>query len=87
MNRITQRKLVLSYLKENRDRFVPVYEVIGEKHLEEYGWRLFSHRAPARLTELFQDGLIERKRVKGKTGAYYYSYKFKSREPEQVSLI
>jgi len=80
MNRITQRKLVLAYLEENSDRFVPVYEVIGEKHLQKYGWQLFSHRAPARLTELFQDGLIERKYVKGKTGAYYYSYRFK--EPE-----
>jgi len=87
MNRITQRELVLAYLKEHRDRFVPVYEVIGEKHMQEYGWKLFSHRAPARLTELFQDGLIERKYVKGKTGAYYYSYKFKPQEPKQVSLL
>ena len=86
MNKTTQREMVLDYLKENRERFVPVYEPIGERQIGGV-WVLFSHRTPARLTELFQDGLVDRKMIKGKTGARYYAYKYRSQEPTQVDLF
>lgn len=86
MSKVTQKKMVLDYLKEHQDRFVPVYEPIGEKQLGGV-WVLFSHKVPARLTELFQDGLAERKMIKGKTGSYYYVYKYKSQEPVQSDLF
>lgn len=81
-NRITQRKMVLQFLREKPTTFIPVYWFIGERHSDLMGWVLLSHRAPARLTELYQEGLIERKRIKGKTGAYYYSYRYLKPKPE-----
>ena len=76
MTRQTQKRLVLKLLMEHYPKFLPVWWFIGERHSEELGWVFLSHRAPARLTELFQEGYLERKRIKGKTGAYYYSYRF-----------
>lgn len=77
MSRITQRDMVLQLLTENPGVWLPVFWFIGERQTKEMGWVFLSHRAPARLTELFQEGLIERKDVKGKTGAHYYSYRIK----------
>ena len=77
MSKTTQREAVLQLLKERGNKYTPVYWFIGEKYSGKYGWVFLSHRAPARLTELYQDGLLERKQVKGKTGAYYYSYKIR----------
>ena len=80
MNRITQRALVLQLLKERSPKFIPVWWFIGERLSSKLGWVFLSHRAPARLTELYQDGLLGRKRVKGKTGAYYFSYRYTLKE-------
>ena len=76
MNRITQREKVLQFLKENSPKFVPVWWFVGERLSTRWGWVLLSHRAPARLTELFQEGLVERKMVRGRAGSHYYSYKY-----------
>jgi hypothetical protein len=77
MKRQTQRELIYTLLSEKPDEYLPVWWFIGEKYSKSLGkWVFLSHRGPARLTELYQEGLIDRKRVKGKTGAYYYSYKY-----------
>jgi len=77
MSKLTQRKMVLQLLSETPGEFIPVWWFVGERYSSFWQkWLLLSHRAPARLTELYQDGLIDRKYVKGKTGAYYYSYKY-----------
>jgi len=81
MTRKTQRELCLILLSEHED-FKPVWWFIGERFSASLGWVFLSHRAPARLTELYQDGKIERKKVKGRTGAYYYSYKIRSGQPD-----
>ena len=79
--RITQREMVLTLLREKReinDKFIPVWWFVGERLSSSLGKHiLLSHRAPARLTELFQEGIAEREMVKGKSGAHYYSYRLK----------
>lgn len=35
------------------------------------------YKAPTRLTEIHQDGLTDRRLVKGKSGARYYEYRIK----------
>lgn len=76
MNKISQKEMILEYLKENSNRFVPVYEPIGEKFMKGRGWVLFSHKSPARLTELFQEGKVDRKMVIGKSGSHYFTYQY-----------
>ena len=80
MSRLTQRKMVFQLLKENPTRYMPVWWFIGERETAKYGWVFLSHRAPARLTELYQDGLIDRERARGRTGAYYFLYKYRPQE-------
>jgi len=73
---------VLEILKDHHQQwpgeFLPVWWFVGERYVYSLGEVvMLSHRAPARLTELYQEGLVDRKMVKGVTGAYYYSYIYK----------
>ena len=61
MKRSTQRSIVLQLLREEPDKFIPVWWFMGEKHSKALGWVLLSHKAPTRLSELYQEGLVERK--------------------------
>jgi hypothetical protein len=72
---MTQKQMALELLKENADRYMPAWEFVGEKHIPGYGWVLMSYKTPARLSDLYKDGLVERKLVKGRSGSSYYAYK------------
>jgi len=82
LKKITQKELVFYKLyKErqlNKERFVNVWEFIGEIFLEELGvWGYMSYTCVHRAFEVFDDntGLIERKKVTGKSGSRYYAYR------------
>jgi hypothetical protein len=78
MKRETQRELIEILLKENEETYKPVYWFIGERYSKTLGKYVFlSHRGPARLTELYQDRIAERRMVKGKSGARYYEYRIR----------
>ena len=71
------RENILTIMSLNPEKWFPVFYFYGEMHIpSENRWVYFSHRACARLTELFQDGKITRQMVKGQTGAKYYTYKY-----------
>lgn len=79
MTRLSQKKYIELWLQERSpDRYVPIYDFIGDKKIVSLDrWVLFSHRAPARVTELFYDGKLDRRMVKGKS-SYYYEYCLRS---------
>jgi hypothetical protein len=72
---MTQKEMALELLKQNQHRFMPAWEFVGEKHVPGVGWVLLSYKTPARLSDLYNDGLVERKLVRGKSGTSYYAYK------------
>jgi len=75
--RTKQKEVIMELLRDRPDKFIPVWWFIGEKYLKSLdSWVMLSHRGPARLTDLFQDGLVERRMVKGLNGARYYEYKY-----------
>lgn len=83
MKKITMKNNILSlftdYYNLDKDQYWPVFHFIGEKKLPSTGEYVFlSHRGPARVTDLFQEGLLDRRTVKSRTGAYYYEYKLKA---------
>jgi len=75
MQKLTQKEMALELLKMNADRFMPAWEFVGEKHIPKAGWVLMSYKTPARLSDLYNDGLVERKLVRGRSGSQYYAYK------------
>lgn len=88
MNKLTQRNMVLELLKDYPNQYKPVWWFVGEKHIRSKNkWVLLSHKAPTRLSELYQEGLVNRKKIKGKTGACYYSYCYNNDEPFKEYLI
>lgn len=59
--------------------FVPVYAVMGEVYLKELSkWGYISYECSSRFSQMFKDnpGLFERRKLKGKSGASYYGYRF-----------
>lgn len=76
--KISQRKMTLMLLKENAGEYLPTWWFVGERYsdtLRQYV--LLSYKVPTRLTELYQEGLVERRMTKGRSGASYYEYKYK----------
>ncbi len=66
--------------KANPERFVPTWEFLGEMYVKELDkWVMLSYKCPTRLTDIFQENpdLLERKEIRGKSGANYYGYRFK----------
>lgn len=64
--------------KENPEKYLEVWRFIGEiyiKELNHYGF--MSYTCVHRTFELFDEntGLIERRKVMGKSGARYYEYR------------
>lgn len=65
---------------EDPERFLPTWEFLGEMFVKELNeWVLMSYKCPTRLTDLFQQNptLLERKLIKGKSGAEYFGYRFR----------
>lgn len=80
--KLTQTQLAFYKLytehKLNPERFVKIWEFVGEIHLKELGeWGLMSYTCVHRVFEIFSDnpGLVERQMTKGKSGARYYEYR------------
>ena len=74
----TQKQMVYDLLIDNGDEFKPTFWFVGERFCKsKCEWYLLSYKCPARLSDLYNEGLVERKTVKGKTGATYYSYRIK----------
>ena len=81
--RETQAFIALELLKERYPKYVPVWWFVGEKYWQGgKKYVLLSHKVPARLTELYQQGKVNRRMVKGRSGAYYYEYQY--RHPDRA---
>ena len=61
---------------EQTDRYIPSHEFVGNKYINGVGYYL-SFKAPARLSDLKNDGLVEIIWVKGETGANYQAFRLK----------
>jgi hypothetical protein len=76
----SQRTLALEYLKLRSGRFIPAWEFVGEKFIPSLGWVLMSYKVPARLSDLYNQGLVDRELVKGRLGTSYYAYKLREKK-------
>lgn len=79
----TQQQMAFYKLYEERkkdpERYVAIWEFVGEIFIKEINkWELMSYTCPHRVFELYDENpqLMERKMLKGKTGAHYYGYRF-----------
>lgn len=64
--------------RRDPDEFVPTWKFVGEMRAPELGrWIMMSYKCPTRLTDIYQENprLLERKLIKGKSGAQYYAYR------------
>ena len=84
ISKITQKQMAFYKLYAERakdpQRYVPTWEFVGEMFVEELNeWVLMSYKCPTRLTDLYQENtaLLDRKLIKGKSGAEYFGYRFK----------
>lgn len=84
MSKITQKQMAFYKLytarAEDPQRYVSTWEFLGEMFVKELNeWVLMSYKCPTRLTDLFQENptLLERKLIRGKSGAEYFGYRFK----------
>lgn len=80
--KITQHQGIFYQLyklhQQDPEAFIPIWQLIGEVYVEELGqWVFISYEVSARTSELWSanPGLLDRKIVKGKTGAEYYAYR------------
>jgi hypothetical protein len=82
--KITQKKAMFymlwkSHLK-NPEAYIPAWKFVGELYVSELNkWFFMSYKTPSNGAYIFFENpdLIERKWVKGKTGAEYYTYRIK----------
>jgi hypothetical protein len=82
-NRETQKEVVFYLLynrfKEDPSAFVPVHAfAAGDVLIKElHRWAFASFKCPARATEIYKEnpGLLDRRKVRGKSGAIYYEYR------------
>lgn len=82
MKKIIQKQLAFyklySEYKADPKRFVQIWEFVGEIHVKElHRWGLMSYTCVHRVFEVFREnpGLIERRKVTGKSGARYFEYR------------
>lgn len=77
---ISQKQLAFYKMYKSRE-WIPAWEFIGEIYLPEFNkWEFMSYKTPARLSDLYLDNdLFERRKIKGKSGKEYYSYRIKER--------
>lgn len=82
MKKLSQKQIAFLYLYEHRGEWVAPWKIMGEITL--FGNHYFgSYKMAARLSDLASEIPLERKLVKGKTGAQYFVYRF----PETLKLI
>ena len=81
-NRLTQKETIFYQLYKARavdkEEYIPVWKLIGEVFCKEVGlWGFVSYEVSARCSEMFNRNwnLLERTKMKGKTGAKYYGYR------------
>jgi hypothetical protein len=79
---LTQKETIFYQLyqarKKDPDEYIAIWKLIGEVYCEELNKHGFmSYEVSARMSEMYQDnpGLLERKWLKGITGAKYYGYR------------
>lgn len=98
--KLTQKELVFYKLYKERlkdaERFVNVWEFIGEIYIEELDtWGFMSYTCVHRAFEVYDEnyGLVERKKVTGKSGSRFYAYRLSPsvsvsniREPKLLKL-
>ena len=82
-NKITQKKGAFYILwqarKENKEQYVPAWRFVGEFYCKELGeWFFMSYKGPTNGLAIYFDnpGLVERREVRGRTGAKYFEYRF-----------
>ncbi len=76
MKRKSQKQICLEILQDKKD-WLPAHYFVGEKY-HRGRFVFLSYKAPARLSDLYNEGKVLRKKVKGQSGAEYYSYRIKS---------
>jgi len=82
--KLTQKETIFYILYQSHkdtatiERFVPVFEFMGETYCKELGlWGFVSHECSARASEMKSENpqMFERKTIHGKSGAKYYGYR------------
>ncbi len=71
---MTQKEIIKEILRTT-PKWFPAHYFVGEK-LVNGRWVFMSYKTPARLSDLFKEGLVARRKVTGKTGAKFYEYKW-----------
>ena len=69
---------VLAETDEEKYKYIQIWKLIGEVFCPEvHLWGFVSYEVSARASEMFKynTGLLERKYMRGKTGARYYGYR------------
>ena len=92
--KVTQEKAFFYILWKHHNcqnhpgEYIPVWKFVGELFIEELGQHFFmSYKCPSNgaNVHLFNPGLTERVKIKGKSGAEYYGYRMA--EPFDPSKI
>lgn len=84
-NRITQRNVVFYRLLEElkgAKNWIPAWAIPGEVYIEELRQHGFvSYEGFVRMYEVYSmnPGMVERRKVQGRSGAQYYEYRISSR--------
>lgn len=88
-------KLYIAY-KAEPGKYVAAWEFVGEILVKELDkWCLMSYKTPANGLAIYSEnpGLIERRKVRGKSGALYYEYRIaanpsvdKIKDPDLLSF-
>lgn len=77
MIKLTQKEICKRILEsEPTDRYIPAYEFVGEKKIDNEYYFL-SYKAPARLSDLKNDGVVEWIWVTGRSGKNYQAFRIK----------
>lgn len=81
-NKITLKQMAFYLLYQNYkttpENYVDVWKFVGELYIKELGkWVLMSYTCVHRAFEIFDEnpGLVERQKVRGKSGARYFQYR------------
>lgn len=81
-HRVTQKEgvfyLLYKRFKEKNDAYLPVFELMGETYVAEANkWAYVSYECSARASEIMTEnpGLLQRQKMRGKSGAKYYGYR------------